>query len=96
MSDIEIRVEDQGSKGRYVTVVDGHEAEMTYSRVNLHHIIVDHTEVPDALRGKGVGVALAEHVIAEARRKRFKITPLCPFLAAQFRKHPEWDDVLAR
>ena len=96
MSTPDIKLEDSGSKGRYVVVVDGHEAEMTFSRVNLHHIIVDHTGVPDALKGQGVGVMLAEHVIAEARAKGFKITPLCPFLAAQFRKHPDWVDVLAR
>ncbi len=96
MSDFTITLEDNGSKGRYVAVVDGFEAEMTYSRVNEHHIIVDHTGVPDELGGKGVGKALAEHVIAEARSKGFKITPLCPFLAAQYRKHPEWADTLAK
>lgn len=96
MDDLPISLEDNGSKGRYVAVVDGHEAEMTWSRVNDHHIIIDHTGVPEELKGRGVGVALARHVVADARARGFVITPLCPFMAAQFRKNPEWADVLAR
>lgn len=93
---MKFKLEDHGSKGRYVALVGNIEAEMTYSRINDHHIIVDHTEVPESLKGKGIGAALAEHVVHEARDKGFKITPLCPFMAAQFRKHPEWSDSIAQ
>jgi predicted GNAT family acetyltransferase len=95
MDSLMIRLEDEGSKGRYVVTVDGHDAEMTFSRLNDHHIIVDHTGVPEALGGRGIGQALAENVVAEARKKGFKITPLCPFLAAQYRRNPDWSDTLA-
>ncbi|MBA3516700.1 MAG: N-acetyltransferase, partial [Rhizobiales bacterium] len=33
---------------------------------------------------------------SDARGEDFKIYPLCPFAAAQFRKHPEYGDVLSR
>lgn len=46
------------SKGRYRLVVDGVEAEMTYSRAGEGLIIIDHTEVPAALRGRKVGERL--------------------------------------
>ncbi len=42
--------EDGPAKGRYRLVVDGVEAEMTYSRAGDGLIIIDHTEVPTALR----------------------------------------------
>ncbi len=83
------------SGGRYALAIDGHEAEITYSRASATLIIVDHTEVPDAMRGRGVGQALALHVVEEARRGGFKIIPLCTFFRAQAERHPEWQDVIS-
>jgi predicted GNAT family acetyltransferase len=83
------------SKGRYAASVDGHTAEMTYSRASPHLIIIDHTGVPDALRGQGIGQALAAHAVEEARKGGWKIVPLCPFFKAQAAKHPDWADILS-
>lgn len=91
---MEIFNEDKTSGGRYRAVVDGHEAEMTYSRATPELIILDHTGVPDALRGRGVGQALAAHVIDEARKGGWKVIPLCPFFRSQVERHPEWKDVI--
>lgn len=91
---LDLRREERGtSGGRWFTVVDGHEAEMTYSRASASLIIIDHTEVPDALRGRGVGQALVLRAVEEARREGFKILPLCPFAKAQFDRHEDWGDV---
>jgi hypothetical protein len=94
--DIQITQEETGSKGRYVAHIDGETdtAEMTYSRISPSRIIVDHTGVPDSLGGKGIGTALARHVVAEARATGFTIVPLCPFLKAQAERHPDWADVI--
>ncbi|QND48002.1 N-acetyltransferase [Rhizobium lusitanum] len=91
---MDIRNENNASGGRYVATVEGHEAEMTFSRASPTLIIVDHTGVPDALRGKGVGQALALHAVEEARRGGWKIIPLCPFFKAQSLRHKEWHDVV--
>ncbi len=95
-NDIEITLQEVGDKGAYVARVAGVDepAEMTFSRANPTLIIVDHTFVPDSMRGKGVAGALARHVIADARARGFKIVPLCTFLSGQFDRHPEWSDVL--
>lgn len=90
-----IAVEDFGNKGRYVYKADRHEAEMTFSKAGTSQIIIDHTDVPEAFRGQGVGVALVSRAVEDARESGVKIRPLCPFAAAQFRRHPEWHDVLA-
>jgi len=94
MADIEIKKFDGPSRGRYVAVGDGVEAELTYSRMSAHSIIADHTGVPEALKGKGVGKALVEYLIADARATDTKIVPLCPFVKAQYQRHPEWSDVI--
>jgi uncharacterized protein len=91
----QIGLEDTGSKGRYfLRSPEGALAEMTFSKVGEHRIIIDHTEVPDAFRGQGVGLKLVMRAIEDARASGKKIIPLCPFANAQFRRHPEWADVL--
>ena len=91
---MDISRQETGSKGRYYTIVEGHEAEVTYSRASPRLVIVDHTGVPDALRGKGVGQALAAHAVDAARKGGWKIMPLCPFFKAQALRHEDWHDVV--
>ena len=91
----DIKYEETDTKGRYVYQADGGpEAELTFSKASAEMIIVDHTGVPDEYRGQGVGLKLVEHAVSEARKNGWKILPLCPFTAAQFRKHPDLADVL--
>ncbi|MEJ7929767.1 GNAT family N-acetyltransferase [Ramlibacter sp. AN1015] len=88
--------EEGSSKGRYVVRLGGHEAEMTYSRTGERMIIIDHTGVPDALRGRGVGLALVRRGVEDARAEGRVVIPLCPFAKAQIARHSEWQDVLKR
>ena len=90
----QIHHEKDDSKGRYWMQIDGHLAELTYSRAGDSMIIIDHTDVPDALRGQGVGVRLVERAVADARQNGIRILPLCPFAKAQFQRHRDWQDVL--
>jgi predicted GNAT family acetyltransferase len=91
---IDVTKEEGETKGRFVATVDGHEAELTYSRMSPRVIIADHTGVPEALKGQGVGQALVEALIADARQGGYRIVPLCPFVKAQYARHPEWSDVM--
>jgi len=99
MSDAEseIELEDSGSKGRYLLrSAEGAVAEMTFTKVGEHIVIIDHTEVPDAFRGQGAGLRLVTRAVEDARAAGKKIIPLCPFANAQFHRHKEWEDVLNR
>ena len=93
---VRISYEDKGQKGRFVACVPGvqEEGELAISKVSGVLVIADHTFVPDALRGTGTGLALAEALIADARAKAYRVVPLCPFVRAQSLKHPEWADVI--
>jgi predicted GNAT family acetyltransferase len=92
----DVEREDGASKGRYRMVVEGVEAEMTYSRAGTELIIIDHTDVPSALRGRKVGERLVRQAVEDARREGVAIIPLCPFAKAQIERHPEWQDVLRK
>lgn len=83
------------AKGRYVIQLGADEAELTYSITTPTLFVADHTGVPDAFRGTGAGLALVTRMVEDARAEGFKIMPLCPFVNAQRKKHPEWADVFA-
>jgi predicted GNAT family acetyltransferase len=87
---------EHGSKGAFLIRENNERlAEMTYSKAGDHLIIIDHTEVSDALRGKGAGKQLVTAAVNYAREKKIKILPLCPFAKAVFDKTPEFSDVLS-
>ncbi|MFN4062292.1 MAG: GNAT family N-acetyltransferase [Paracoccus hibiscisoli] len=50
--------------------------------------------MPDTLRGKGIGRALVEQAVEDARRLGHRIVPLCLFARSQFQQVPQWWDVL--
>lgn len=83
-----------GSKGRYVIRFPEGEAELTYSILTPVKVIADHTFVPKALEGQGIARRLLDRLLADARAEGFRIMPLCPYVNAQARKHPEWADLV--
>ncbi len=93
---VAIAREDAPTRGRYVATVAGvaEEAELTFSKTSPTLVIADHTFVPDSMRGSGVGAKLAERLVADARAGGYRIIPLCPFVKAQYQRHPEWADVM--
>ena len=95
MSEGTITFEDNGTKGRYVAQVEGHDevGELTVTKTSDVMWIADHTGVPDSLRGTGVAKALVAHLVEDSRASGRKIIPLCPFVKAQYARHPEWKDV---
>lgn len=95
MAEFTITEERTESKGRYVARAPGKpDAELTISIANASMIIIDHTGVPDAWRGQGVGKALVRRAVEDARERGVQIVPLCPFAKALIAKTPEWQDVL--
>ena len=57
-------------------------------------IIATHTEVYPEFEGKGVGSTLVAEALGQLRADSRKIQPLCPYVAAYLRRHPDYDDVV--
>ena len=92
---IEIKHLNDEKKGAFEIYFDSKKAgEMTYTWAGTHRLIIDHTEVSDALRGKSAGKQLVMKAVEFAREKGVKILPLCPFAKSVFQKTPEIQDVL--
>jgi len=91
-----IEHEQQGHRGAFFVERDGRRlAQLSYT-VAGSRVILDHTEVDDALRGTGTGRKLVAAAVDWAREEDVQLMPLCPFARSVFDKTPEFGDVLAR
>ena len=97
MSDmIEIIRTDETTHGAYRAAMEGTDvpAELTWRALGGARI-AEHTFTPPEARGKGIAQALVEALVEDARAEGFTIVPSCSYVAAQFRRHLEWADLLA-
>ena len=91
-----IEHEQQGHRGAFFVEDEGRRlAQLTYT-VAGNKVILDHTEVDDALRGTGTGRKLVAAAVDWAREEELSLLPLCPFARSVFDKTPEFGDVLVR
>ena len=91
-----IEHERSGHRGAFFVEEDGKRlAQLTYTMAGSK-VILDHTEVDDALRGTGTGRKLVAAAVDWARDEELSLLPLCPFAKSVFDKTPEFGDVLVR
>ncbi|AKM11268.1 GNAT family N-acetyltransferase [Croceicoccus naphthovorans] len=97
MSEITITRNDGQRRGAYHATVEGHpgQAELTYVKEGGGVLAADHTFVPNDLRGQGVAGKLVERLIDDAREGGHRIRPVCSYVVAAFKRHPEWEDLRA-
>jgi predicted GNAT family acetyltransferase len=93
MTEQSLTVSDRPDLNRYELAVDGEVAFLSYRRRD-DHILLAHTEVPDAFRGRGYGGVLARHALDEARTASLQVIVKCPFVTAWLKRHHEYDDII--
>lgn len=92
---MEIIQENEEKRGLFKAVEEGKEAGvMTYTWAGSTKFIIDHTEVNEDFKGKGVGQQMLMKAVEYARANHLKIMPLCPFAKSVFDKNPDIADVL--
>ena len=81
------------SSARFELDVDGHTAFANYRNVD-GVIAITHTEVPSALRERGIGSRLVLEMLAQIRAQKLKVRPLCSFARSVIAQHPEYRDLV--
>jgi len=87
------KVDNNDSKHRFEIQSDGEVAFMSY-RLDSGRIVLVHTEVPQALEGRGIASALAKGAFDYARSKHLQVGVVCPFVTKWLEKHPEQRDIV--
>ena len=94
MAEDELTIEDVPERKRYEAHMAGGLAGIVTYRLQPDRITFLHTEVDPAYEGGGVGGRLARYVLDDARARRLMVRPLCPFIAAYIRRHPDYADLV--
>ncbi|HEX4495174.1 MAG TPA: GNAT family N-acetyltransferase [Thermoanaerobaculia bacterium] len=79
---------DEAARKFYVTV-EGHEATIQYAKSGDVYNL-EHTFVPEQLRGHGVADQLVHGTLEEIQRQGAKFIPTCPYIQAFLKHHPEY------
>jgi hypothetical protein len=87
-------VTNNEAESRYELDVEGQMAVLGYHRRG-GTIYLTHTEVPEALEGKGIGSRIVKHALDQARASGEKVAPWCPFVRAYIDRHPEYEELVA-
>ena len=87
-------VRDNPVLKRFELETEGHTASLYY-KLEPGVITLVHTEVPEALGGRGIGSTLVRGALEAIRQKGLKVVVKCPFVAGWMGKHPEFNDLIA-
>lgn len=88
MAEVQLKL---GEKGRGTFILEENNekiGEMAIS-VSGNSLTAYHTEVDPGHEGKGLAKILLEAMVKYARENNLQVVPLCPYVHAQFKRHPE-------
>ena len=93
MDEIQLKTDDKGYGHFYIMESGEQLGEMEVS-ISGSNLTVYHTEVSEKAEGKGYAKMLLKKMVEHARKNNLKVIPLCPYVHAQFKRHPdEYADV---
>jgi uncharacterized protein len=75
--------------GAFTLLEDGEKMGEMVISIKDDLLTVYHTEVDSKAEGKGYAKILLAEMVKHAREQNLKVIPLCAFVHAQFKRHPE-------
>ena len=90
-----LSVRDNRAELRYELVRGGEVLGFLLYRIEPDAVVLVHTDVDPANEGQGLGSVLAKGALDDLRERGVRAVPLCPFVRAYIRRHPEYAPVSA-
>jgi uncharacterized protein len=90
----EIVVQDNPDEQRYELLVEGSLLGALQYRRRPDAVALIHTEVSPSLEGRGLGARLVAWALDDIRARGLKVVPICPFVRAFIRRHPDYADLV--
>jgi predicted GNAT family acetyltransferase len=94
MSALAAMVRDNSATHRYELVLDGVLVGDLMYRTRDDVVTLIHTEIAPAFEGHGFGDRLVAGALDDIRARELQIVPVCPFVAAYIRSHPEYESLV--
>ena len=95
MTEAEPTVVRRPEDRRYVLLLDDEPAgEIVYRERGGDVVAFLHTEVFPHVQRRGLGTALVVAALDDARARGQRVVPICPFVDAYIRRHPEYADLV--
>jgi uncharacterized protein len=91
----ELVVVDSPEASRYEALLGDRVAGFSEYLVKPGRLVFTHTIVEPEFEGRGFGSKLVREELDDVRRRGLKVTPLCPFVRAFIRRHPDYQDLVA-
>lgn len=88
MDEVKLKLNEKGYGAFYIMDEGTQVGEMVLS-ISGTNLTVYHTEVAAEAEGKGFAKKMLNEMVDYARKNSLKIIPLCPYVHAQFKRHPE-------
>ncbi len=82
------QVTDNTASSQFEIADNGDLAELIYRR-RADRLVLIHTEVPEAMGGRGVGGQLVRAALRKAKAEGLTVVPLCPFARDWLERHPQ-------
>jgi predicted GNAT family acetyltransferase len=89
-----IVVTDNADRERYDVHQDGMFAGFAEYRRKGRLIAFIHTEVDKQFEGQGIGTALIQGALDDARAQGLHVLPFCPFVRGYVERHQEYLDLV--
>jgi uncharacterized protein len=93
MSIMSIEILHVAEQSRFEASVEGQLCVCQY-RVFGKTMMLTHTGVPQALRGRGIAARLVQAALDHARTRQLKVRPDCSYAELYMQRHPETLDLL--
>ena len=88
MDEVQLELNEQKEGAFKIMEADEQLGEMTVS-IQEGVLTAYHTEVVGKAEGKGYAKKLLAAMTDYARKNKLKVSPLCPYVHLQFRRHPD-------
>jgi uncharacterized protein len=95
VSELEPQVVDAPEESRYELRLGDEVIGFAAYRRRNGRIVFTHTEVSDAVEGRGYGSRLAAAALEGAAAESLEVVPLCPFIASYIERHPDYERLVA-
>jgi predicted GNAT family acetyltransferase len=89
LRDVSGQVLDNPAESRYEVLSEGKLAGFVLYQLHGDRVTMYHTEIDPAFEGGGLGSELAREALRDVRTRGLMVEPLCPFVAAFIRHHPD-------